>query len=43
MLEYEALILGLKVVVVLKVKNLKVYGDSQLVINQANDHLQYKE
>lgn len=32
--KYEALILGLKVVFVLKVRNLNIYEDSQLVINQ---------
>lgn len=32
--EYEALILGLKVVVTLKIKDMEIYGDSQLVINQ---------
>jgi len=28
MVEYEALILGLKVVVILKIKNIEIYGDS---------------
>lgn len=37
MAEYEALILGLKAVVTLKIKDIKIYGDLQLVINQVQD------
>ena len=32
--EYEALVQGLKKAIELKVKNMKVYGDSEIVINQ---------
>lgn len=35
--EYEALVTSIKVVVEWKITKLKVYGDSQLIINQVND------
>ena len=35
--EYEALIAGLRLAKELRVRNLKVYSDSQLVVNQVND------
>lgn len=38
--EYEALITGLKMVIEWKIKELQVYGDSQLVIRQVNDEYQ---
>ncbi|KAL0362080.1 UNVERIFIED_CONTAM: Polyprotein P3 [Sesamum calycinum] len=45
--EYQALILGLEIVVDVKKLPLKVYGDSQLVVNQLPDveleHLQRKD
>jgi len=34
MAEYEALILGLKATVILKIRNIEIYGDSQIVVNQ---------
>ncbi|GKV17243.1 hypothetical protein SLEP1_g27774 [Rubroshorea leprosula] len=34
--EYEALLLGLRLVAELKVKRLQIYSDSQLVVNQIN-------
>lgn len=37
MVEYERLILGKKVIIVLKIKHLKIYGDSQLVNDQVNN------
>ncbi|XP_059071335.1 uncharacterized protein LOC131865675 [Cryptomeria japonica] len=41
--EYEALVTGIKVVVEWKITELKVYGDSQLIINQVNDDYQTKD
>ena len=38
--EYEALIVGLRLARALRVSNLKVYNDSQLVVNQVNDTYQ---
>lgn len=35
--EYEALILGLKSTLLLKIKNIEIYYDSQLMINQVNE------
>ena len=35
--EYETLIMGLKLEKELRVCNLKVHSDSQLVVNQVND------
>jgi len=35
--EYEALVIGLKMAAEWQIKELHVYGDSQLVINQVND------
>lgn len=35
--EYETLILGLKVAITLRIKDLDIYGDSQLIINQVKD------
>ena len=40
--KYEALIIGLKLVVQQNVQHLKVYGDSQLVIQQVNDEYEMK-
>jgi len=33
MVEYEALILGLKAAINLKIKDIEIYGDSHLIIN----------
>ena len=41
--EYEALITGLKLAIEVRAKNLKVYSDSQLVVNQVKDAYQVKE
>lgn len=41
--EYEALVLGLHIAVQWKIISLKVYGDSQLIINQVNDEYQTKD
>lgn len=41
--QYEALVTGIKVVVECKITDLKVYGDSQLVINHINDDYQMKD
>ncbi|CAL2231421.1 unnamed protein product [Prunus armeniaca] len=41
--EYEALVLGLKIVGLLKICNLKVYSDSQLIVNQANEEYATKD
>ncbi|KAK4411881.1 hypothetical protein Sango_0261100 [Sesamum angolense] len=41
--EYQALILGLEIVVDVKQLSLKVYGDSQLVVNQLLDHYEVKK
>ncbi|XP_074288969.1 uncharacterized protein LOC141614114 [Silene latifolia] len=35
--EYEALILGLKLALDLKIRHLKVYSDSKLIVNHVND------
>ena len=35
--EYEALITGLGLAKELQVRNLRIYSDSQLVVNQVND------
>ena len=35
--EYEALIIGLKLAKEVRVKRLKVFSDSQLVVNQTNE------
>lgn len=43
MVEYEDLILGLKVALVLKIKDLEIYGDLQLVVNQVNDTYNTKD
>ena len=37
--EYEALVQGLKKEIELKVKNLKVYGDSKIVVKQIQNKL----
>ena len=42
-IEYEALINGMKIVVEWRVDELNIFGDSQLVINQANDVYQTKD
>ena len=39
MAEYEALVLGLKMLNDLKAKNVYIYGDSELIINQVNGDL----
>ena len=41
--EYEALITGLKLAIEVRAENLKVYSDSQLVVNQVKDAYQVKE
>lgn len=41
--EYEALIIGIKVAIEWKITELQVYGDSQLVINQVNDDYHMKD
>ena len=41
--EYEALIAGLRLARELKTNNLKVYSDSQLVVNQVNETYQARE
>ncbi|KAL0340262.1 UNVERIFIED_CONTAM: hypothetical protein Sradi_4543000 [Sesamum radiatum] len=41
--EYQALILGLEIVVDTKQLPLKVYGDSQLVVNQLLGHYEVKK
>lgn len=43
MAEYEALILGLKVVVALKIKDIEIYGDSQLAVNQVRELFDTKD
>ena len=43
MVEYEALMLGLKWVVQWKITELNVFGDSQLIINQVNDEYQIED
>ena len=43
MAEYEALVTGLRMAVKWKIKNLQVYGDSQLVIRQVNDDYETKD
>ena len=40
--EYEVLIAGLKLAKELKVNNLKLYSDSQLVVNQVNETYQVR-
>lgn len=42
MVEYEALILGLKAVVALKIKDIEIYEDSRLIINQVQDFFDTK-
>ena len=37
--EYEALVQGLRKSIELKVKNLKVYGDSEIVVKQIRNHI----
>ena len=39
--EYEALVQGLKKVIELKLKNLKVYGDSEIVVKQIRNKIHY--
>ncbi|XP_058111606.1 uncharacterized protein LOC131254920 [Magnolia sinica] len=41
--EYEACIAGLREAVILNVKKLRVFGDSQLIINQINDDWKTKD
>ena len=41
--KYEALIIGLKLVVQWHIQHLQVYGDSQLVIHQVNDDYETKD
>jgi len=41
--EYEALVIGIKLAIGWNIKELQVYGDSQLVINQVNDDYQTKD
>ena len=39
--EYEALVQGLKKAIELKVKNLKVYGDSKIVVKKIRNKIHY--
>ena len=41
--KYEALIAGLKIAKELKVDNLKIYSDSQLVVGQVNSTYEARE
>lgn len=41
--EYEALVIGIKLALEWKVTELKVYGDSKLIINQINEEYQMKD
>ena len=41
--EYEALLTGLKLVIEVRAEHLKVYSDSQLVVNQVKGTYQVKE
>ena len=41
--EYEALLTGLKLAIEVSAEHLKVYSDSQLVVNQVKDTYQVKE
>ena len=41
--EYEALLTGLKLAIEVRDEHLKVYSDSQLVVNQVKDAYQVKE
>ena len=41
--EYEALLTGLKLAIEVRVEHLKVYSDSQLVVNQVKGTNQMKE
>ena len=41
--EYEALLTGLKLVVEVRTEHLKVYSNSQLVVNQVKGTYQVKE
>lgn len=43
MAEYEALILVLKATVTLKIKDIDIYWDSQLIVNQVKDLFDTKE
>jgi len=38
MTEYEALIIGLKLALEMRIDQLEVFGDSQLIIRQINGH-----
>lgn len=42
-IEYEALVIGITMVMEWRITELKVYGDSQLVINQINNDYQTKD
>ena len=39
--EYEALVQGLRKAIELKVKNLKVYGDSEIIVKQIRNQIHY--
>ena len=41
--EYEALLIGLKLAIEIKAEHLKVYSDSQLVVNQVKGTCQVKD
>ena len=41
--EYKALITGLKLAIEVRIENLKIYSDSQLVVNQVKDAYQVKK
>jgi len=43
MVEYEALVLGLKVAILLKVKRIKIFGDSELIMKQVSNIYNIKD
>jgi len=43
MAKYEALILGMKVAITLRIKDLDIYGDLQIIINQVHDIFDTKD
>ena len=43
MVEYEALILGLKVAILMKVKSIKIFSDSQLIVKQVSNTYKTKD
>lgn len=43
MADYEAIILGMKVVILLKVKKIKIFGDSQLIVKKLSNIYNIKD